>query len=295
VVDGANDESASPQAFVDTQPSPGEAPEGGEAQGERQAGRRRNRRGGRGGRDRDEAGTDNGQAVAPAVDDANAGDAPQAVDAEQTSDDIAPRADAGEAGDGRRRGRGRDRNRRERSPEGVTQDGDAAAAEGAVEAPVAAAEATPVATVAEAVPAVPAEEVVAAAPVTDDTPTPAVAAPVVPVAAVPVAAPAEPVVAPAPAAPAAAAPIVVAPFVLPTDSLQAVAEAAGLQWVNSDAEKIRAVQEAMAATPAPVHVPRERKPTAVVDEGPLVLVETRKDLSQIKLPFETAQGSQPPV
>jgi ribonuclease E len=26
----------------------------------------------------------------------------------------------------------------------------------------------------------------------------------------------------------------------------------------------------------------------VVDEGPLVLVETRKDLSQLKLPFEQA-------
>jgi len=73
-----------------------------------------------------------------------------------------------------------------------------------------------------------------------------------------------------------------------------VAEAAGLQWVNSDAEKIRAVQAAMAATPAPVHVPRERKPIEVANEGPLVLVETRKDLSQFKLPFET-QGSQPPV
>jgi len=31
----------------------------------------------------------------------------------------------------------------------------------------------------------------------------------------------------------------------------------------------------------------------VVDEGPLVLVETRKDLSQVRLPFETTQGSQP--
>jgi len=53
----------------------------------------------------------------------------------------------------------------------------------------------------------------------------------------------------------------------------------------------------MASEPAPAHVPRERKPTAVIDEGPLVLVETRKDLSQIKLPFETAQGggSQAPV
>jgi ribonuclease E len=81
--------------------------------------------------------------------------------------------------------------------------------------------------------------------------------------------------------------------VLPTDTLQAVAEAAGLQWVNSDADKVRAVQAAMASEPKPVHVPRERKPAIVVDDGPLVLVETRKDLSQIKLPFETAQGSQP--
>jgi len=27
-----------------------------------------------------------------------------------------------------------------------------------------------------------------------------------------------------------------------------------------------------------------------VDEGPLVLVETRKDLSQLKLPFEASAG-----
>jgi ribonuclease E len=33
-------------------------------------------------------------------------------------------------------------------------------------------------------------------------------------------------------------------------------------------------------------VPRERKPPLVLDEGPLVLVETRKDLNQVKLPFE---------
>ena len=82
-------------------------------------------------------------------------------------------------------------------------------------------------------------------------------------------------------------------FVLPLDSLQAVAESAGLQWVGSDVEKIRAVQAAMAAEPAPVHVPRERKPAAATDDGPLVLVETRKDLSQIKLPFETTQGTPP--
>ena len=79
------------------------------------------------------------------------------------------------------------------------------------------------------------------------------------------------------------------PFVLPLGTLEAIAESAGLQWVNSDAEKIRAAREAMAREPAPIHVPRERKPVQRIDEGPLVLVETRKDLSQIKLPFETVQ------
>ena len=49
-------------------------------------------------------------------------------------------------------------------------------------------------------------------------------------------------------------------------------------------------QEAMAREPKPAHVPRETKPVVAVDEGPLVLVETRKDLSQFKLPFETNAG-----
>jgi len=34
-----------------------------------------------------------------------------------------------------------------------------------------------------------------------------------------------------------------------------------------------------------VHVPRIRPPVVALDEGPLVLVETRKDLSDMKLPF----------
>jgi ribonuclease E len=34
-----------------------------------------------------------------------------------------------------------------------------------------------------------------------------------------------------------------------------------------------------------VHIPRERPPAVVIDEGPLVLVETRKDLSNLNLPF----------
>jgi ribonuclease E len=76
------------------------------------------------------------------------------------------------------------------------------------------------------------------------------------------------------------------PFVLPLTALQAIAESAGLEWVNSDVEKIRVVQEAIASEPKPTHVPRERKPPVVLDEGPLILVETRKDLSQVTLPFE---------
>ncbi|RZL11668.1 MAG: Rne/Rng family ribonuclease [Rubrivivax sp.] len=93
-----------------------------------------------------------------------------------------------------------------------------------------------------------------------------------------------PAATPAPAA--AVAPV--AAFVLPLPELDAVAAQAGLQWVQSDVDKIRAVQDAIAAEPKPVHVPRERKPVVLDDTGPLVLVETRKDLSQVKLPFESA-------
>jgi ribonuclease E len=280
---GAADEAVSAQAFVDTLPG-AEVPESTEAQGERQGGRRRNRRGGRGGRDRDEAGVDaaaneqspalNGEAQAAPQEAARTGTDSSAAD------NGAPRGEAGEAGEGRRRGRGRDRNRRERSEEGSTETG--VAAEGVTTAstePVAASYeapeyAAPVLQVAVAEPLV---QAVAAEPIVE--------ARVAPVAVAAVAAPI------AAAAPAAQAPA--EPFVLPLNSLQAVAEAAGLQWVNSDTDKIRAVQAAMASEPAPAHVPRERKPVENADTGPLVLVETRKDLSQIKLPFETAQGSQP--
>jgi ribonuclease E len=80
-------------------------------------------------------------------------------------------------------------------------------------------------------------------------------------------------------------------FELPIDELQRIAGTAGLQWVNSDPDKIAAAQAAIAAEPAPVHMPRERKPVVVVDEGPLILVETRQDLSQMKLPFERQENA----
>ncbi len=101
---------------------------------------------------------------------------------------------------------------------------------------------------------------------------------------------AKPVAAPAPAATAAtptsrALPRV-QPFELPVSQLVQMAEGSGLQWVNSDAQRVATVQAAIAAEPKPVHVPRERPPVVVVDEGPLVLVETRRDLREMNLPFE---------
>jgi len=67
-------------------------------------------------------------------------------------------------------------------------------------------------------------------------------------------------------------------FSLSLPELQAIAQSSGLEWVNSDAARIAAVQAAIAAEPKPVHVPRERPAPVVLDEGPLVLVETRKEL-----------------
>ena len=67
-------------------------------------------------------------------------------------------------------------------------------------------------------------------------------------------------------------------FSLSLPELQAIAKSSGLEWVNSDAARIAAVQAAIAAEPKPVHVPRERPAPVVLDEGPLVLVETRKEL-----------------
>jgi ribonuclease E len=165
-----------------------------------------------------------------------------------------------------RRGRRRRRGGRRRDAEaaGATAEGGAVETEGAEAAEaVEAVEPAAVATAAAATIAPEAEPVAAPAPAS--LPAPA-AAPVAPQ--------------------AVAAPAAVPSFELPTDELVAVAQAAGLEWVRSDADKVRAAQEAIANEPQPIRVPRERKPQIVIDEGPLVLVETRKDLSQLKLPFE---------
>ncbi len=75
-------------------------------------------------------------------------------------------------------------------------------------------------------------------------------------------------------------------FELPVDSLQQVAQTAGLAWVNSNPEKAASVKAAIAAEPKPIHVPRERPAIVQVDTSPLVLVETKRDLRNMTLPFE---------
>ncbi len=278
--------------FVDTTPNPPNAVPGSETEGERQGGRRRNRRGGRG-RDRDDtSGTEangnaapvDGDAPPPASHDAAAGAAEangstaHAEAGEATIEDAGNPSDTrGEGSSNRRRrgGRGRDRAPREGSPEG-DMDGAAMAEAPAGEHRAEAAEAAPA-------PFALADREPETAPPAEAA-QPANAA----FAAETQQRHPEPEYAPAPAS----APIDVSAsaqenYVLPVDSLQAVAEGAGLQWVSSDADKIRAVQEAMAAVSAPIRVPREIRKVARVDAGPLVLVETRKDLSQVRLPFET--------
>ena len=96
------------------------------------------------------------------------------------------------------------------------------------------------------------------------------------------------------AAPAPAAVPIVQPYVLALGDLQQIAQAAGLEWVNSDADKVSAVQAAIAAEPAPIRVPRVITPVVLPDDGPLVLVETRRDLSGLHLPFDTTSSSQAP-
>ncbi len=78
-------------------------------------------------------------------------------------------------------------------------------------------------------------------------------------------------------------------FALPLNELAEVANSSGLSWVNSDPEKIKAVQAAIAAEAKKPHVPRERPAVVQLPDAPLVLVETKRDLSQVTLPFEAPQ------
>jgi ribonuclease E len=78
-------------------------------------------------------------------------------------------------------------------------------------------------------------------------------------------------------------------FTLPMDALNQVAQGSGLSWVNSDSAKVALVQAAIAAETKPIHLPRTRAAPASVDTSPLVLVETKRDLRSLQLPFEETQ------
>lgn len=91
----------------------------------------------------------------------------------------------------------------------------------------------------------------------------------------------------APVSPSPASMPKVGSYALPEGDLQQLADHAGLQWVQTDADKAAAVQAAIAAEPRPVHIPREQPAPIVLDDTPLVLVETRQDLrTTAALPFE---------
>lgn len=79
-------------------------------------------------------------------------------------------------------------------------------------------------------------------------------------------------------------------YELPMQDLAAVAEGSGLQWVNSDSAKIAEVKAAIEAEVKPAHVPRERPAPVVSAESPLVLVETKRDLASLPMPFETPKA-----
>ncbi len=100
-----------------------------------------------------------------------------------------------------------------------------------------------------------------------------------------------PVAASSSAAPARSMPKV-ASYALPLADMAQVASGSGLEWVNSNADKIAKVQAQIAAEPKPVHVPRERPPAVVIDQSPLVLVETKRNLNDMTLPFEAAAQQQ---
>jgi ribonuclease E len=236
------------------------------AEGDRDPARRRRRRGGR---DRNDSRVEGGTEQADTSDGTE-------LRTDSTADTGTPPAEA-EArppreGGRSRGGRGRGRRDGTENREPVAVEGEAAA-----ETHAAYVEHAAVTTVAVAEVAAP-SQAAAPAPVAQQR----AAERVMPTAPVETAAPA------APSAPVAMAHI--EPYVLPTESLITMAQSVGLEWVNSDTDKISAVQAAMASEPKAVHVPRTPRPTVLAAEGPLVLVETRKDLSQLKLPFEQRVG-----
>jgi ribonuclease E len=266
---------------------------------EREAGRRRRRRGGRGRGERDEVRADGGvaavsdESLEPPASASESG-ADKAQEHGTVEDGDGPRAEAdgydATNGEPRRRRRG-GRGRRERSEGGLAESGASAsqtegsaglteaAASDAVMADALGSDAVQASVAKPIEPIVPVAETAvppAFAPL-DLLPEPG-APPAVEIAPQAISARTSP--------PASPDTVESSVYELPMDELAAVAEGSGLQWVNTDAQKVRLAQEAIANAPKPQRVPRTPKPAVEIDDGPLVLVETHKDLSQVKLPFE---------
>lgn len=233
----------------------------------------------------------------PATPVAPAGPAAEAELSASTTDASAPSGDEAVGGDAppqrTRRSRdryGRDRRERNGQPRTATggegSDEDTGATPSDAEAPAEVVVAPSVASLVTPVPTAPTAEPVpapATAPVA--APTPEVAAeaaastPAPALVEASVAAVEAPVVNVAPAQAAVG-------YSLPVSDLQAMVAQVGLDWVNSDHGKVAQVQALIAAEPKPIHVPRESKAVTLSDEGPLILVETRRDLGAMTLPFD---------
>jgi ribonuclease E len=85
-------------------------------------------------------------------------------------------------------------------------------------------------------------------------------------------------VVPAPVAAAQVAPVApVAAVTLKEEALKPMLDTAGLVWVNTDADKLRAAREAAALAEAPKRIVRERKRLPPLDAAPMQQVETGKD------------------
>ncbi|KQW64344.1 Rne/Rng family ribonuclease [Variovorax sp. Root411] len=274
------------------QPRGDAAPAGDEAaQGERQprSGRDEQRapRGDRGGDRNDgrrERRNDAPQAEADARGaEAAASDAAQGNEAINGNNEQMPRREGDE-----RRGRSRDRYGRDRRERGPRDEAEAGSTAGAPVAEGAAAEA-PESRPQQQLPLVSERAEAAQEAAAPEARQPAAPQQVRTERPAPVSAPIVVESAKAPAAANGRALPKVQSFELPLSELAQIAESSGLQWVNSDAERIAQARAAIEAEPKPVHVPRERPPVVVLDEGPLVLVETRRDLGSMSLPFEQQQ------
>jgi len=88
-------------------------------------------------------------------------------------------------------------------------------------------------------------------------------------------------VAPAAPAPVAVAPVApvapVAAVTLKEETLKPMLDTAGLVWVNTDADKLRAARDVAAQAEAPKRIVRERKRLPPQDAAPMQQVETGKD------------------